>query len=53
MRRILKKIKTDSLDDHDTEYIDIDTLLAMYLEEYKNTKRNIQKKLQKQFTRYI
>lgn len=38
VRRNVKKIKTNPLDDFETDYIDIDVLLNMYCEEYK-TKR--------------
>jgi hypothetical protein len=53
VRRCLKKIKVDPLSDFDTEYVDIDQILCMYMDEFKQTKRYIQRKLQKNFTRYV
>lgn len=47
IRRACKKIKIDDMDDFDTDYIDMDQLLIMYLEEFKNLKRNTNKKIQK------
>jgi len=32
LKRIIKKIKKDPADDFDTEYVDVDLLLGMYLE---------------------
>ena len=39
IRRACKKIKVNELDDFDTEYLDLDQLLGMYLEEFRNIKR--------------
>jgi hypothetical protein len=49
IRRASKKIKMSELDEFDTDYIDIDTLLGMYIDEYKQHKRETAKRIQKQF----
>ena len=51
VKRIIKKIKKDPSDDYDTEYVDVDTLLNMYIEWFKTFKKTQQKKLVKQFQR--
>ena len=51
--RIIKKLKQDPNDDYDTEYVDVDQLLSMYLEWFKIYKRTQQKNLSKQFQRVI
>ena len=45
VKRIIKKIKRDPTDDHDTEYVDVDQLLTMYVNYFKEFKRAKQKKL--------
>ena len=35
VKRIIKKIKRDPSDDYDTEYVDVDQLLAMYVEWFR------------------
>ena len=49
VKRIIKKIKKDPADDYDTEYIDVDALLKMYIEWFTTFKKSQQKKLVKQF----
>jgi hypothetical protein len=36
IRRILKKHKKDDMDDFDTEFVDFDQLLSMYIEEFRS-----------------
>ena len=45
IRRACKKIKINDMDDFDTDYIDMDQLLLMYLEEYRSNKRNTTKRV--------
>ena len=40
LKPIIQKIKRDPSDDYDTEYIDIDTLLNMYVKEYRAHKKH-------------
>jgi hypothetical protein len=49
LRRAAHKIKTDDLNDEDTEYIEFDALIAMFMEEFKTSKRASQKKIEKLF----
>jgi hypothetical protein len=35
----VKKLKSTALDDFETDYIDVDVLLNMYIEEYKNQRK--------------
>ena len=49
VRRNIKKIKTTALDDFETDYIDIDVLLGLYMEEFKNKKKSNQKNIAKTF----
>lgn len=51
VKRIIKKIKKDPSDDFDTEYVDIDALLGMYMDYFRLFKKQMQKKLTTQFTR--
>ncbi|CDW81151.1 UNKNOWN [Stylonychia lemnae] len=51
VRRNVKKIKTNPLDDFETDYIDTDVLLNMYCEEYKTKRKQNQKNLSKEFMR--
>ena len=37
------------MDDFESDYIDIDILLSMYVEEFKLRKKTIQKNLSKEF----
>ena len=39
IRRNVKKIKSSPLDDYDTEYLDIDILIQLYITEYVEAKR--------------
>lgn len=41
LRRTYKKLKTDQLDDYDTDYIDVDVLLGMYIDEFRTAKQNL------------
>ena len=47
IRKIQKKMKQDPKDEYDTEFVDVDTILMMYMDEYRSTKRTNQKRLQK------
>ena len=47
--RIVKAMKENNLDDHDTGYVDVDLLLQMYLEEFRTTKRENLGRLSKYF----
>ena len=40
-------MKDNNLDDYDTEYVDIDALLQMYLEEFRQHKRDNLNRLSK------
>ena len=53
VKRIIKKIKRDPTEDFDTEYVDIDTLLNMYMEQFRIFKRMMQKRLRTQFNRVV
>lgn len=39
LKRFIKKIKKDPSDDYDTEYIDVDQLLSLYIDWFKANKR--------------
>ena len=41
--RIVKKLKQDPNDDYDTEYVDVDVLLGMYLDWFKIYKKTQRK----------
>jgi len=45
----MKRIKINPSDKQDTELIDIDALLEMYVEEFQTRKKKILKDLQKEF----
>lgn len=45
VRRSCKKIKMSELDDFDTDFIDVDVLLGMYVDEFKTFKRELTKKI--------
>ena len=49
VRRIIKSIKRDPSDDFDTEYVDVDTLLNMYMNQFKEYKQKNQKDLRSKF----
>jgi len=49
----LKKTKVNDLDDFDTEFIDIDTLLSMYNTEFREAKRQNQEKIKKNFAKIV
>lgn len=51
VKRLIKKIKKDPSDDFDTEYVDIDALLGMYIEYFKLFKTQMQKRITTQFKR--
>ena len=50
---MIKKIKKDPSDDYDTEYVDVDVLMTMYVDWFKSFKVQQQQKLMKQFQRVI
>lgn len=54
IKRITKKIKLNASDDFDTDYVDIDQLMQLYMENFKQTKaeqqRNIFKKLSRKLS---
>ena len=39
VKRIIKRIKRDPADEYDTEYVDVDTLLALYCEKFVEFKK--------------
>jgi hypothetical protein len=39
VKRIIKKIKRDPSDDYDTEYVDVDQLLGMYMDSFRTYKK--------------
>ena len=49
VKRMIKKIKKDPSDDYDTEYVDVDVLMTMYVDWFKSFKVQQQQKLMKQF----
>ena len=49
VRRNVKRMKTSPLDDFETDYIDVDVMMYMYLEEFKQKKKANQKTLSKEF----
>ena len=49
IRKIQKKMKQLPTDDFDTEFVDIDAVLIMYMEEFRSSKRVMQKRLAKLF----
>ena len=53
IKRITKKIKLNPSDDFDTEYVDIDQLLHLYVENFRNYKYDTQRTLLKKFGRKI
>ena len=38
VKRMIKKIKKDPSDDYDTEYVDVDILMTMYVDWFKSFK---------------
>ena len=52
VRKNCRQLKTEDINNYDTDYIDIDWLLSSYLEEFKNHRRNNLKRIQKVFTGY-
>jgi len=53
VKRIVKSLKKNPNDDYDTDYLDVDTLLNMYIEYFRSAKKSQQKKLSKQFARVV
>ena len=49
VRKSMKRIKINPTDEQETELIDIDALLEMYVEEFQGRKKKILKDLQKEF----
>lgn len=41
VRKCYRKIKTNDLSDEDIDYVDIDEVLGMYMEEFKNCKKTL------------
>lgn len=50
IRKNCRQLKTEDINDYNTDYVDIDWLLSSYLEEFKNHRRNNLKKIQKVFS---
>jgi len=44
-RKLYTKLKLDSLDNYDTEFIDLDFLISQYIGEFTTQKRLLGKKL--------
>jgi hypothetical protein len=53
IKRITKKVKLNPNDDFDTEYVDIDQLMQLYMENYKSVKAEGQKNVLKKLTRKL
>jgi hypothetical protein len=53
IKSAVKRTKLSELDDNDSEYLDIDNLLSLFLEEFKTAKKMFSKILNKQFGRVI
>ena len=53
IKRVTKKIKLNPMDDYDTDYIDIDRLLWLYLEHYLYIKADKQRKMLIRFNRRL
>jgi hypothetical protein len=51
IRRNLKRLKAKPEDDFESEFIDLDILLDLYIEEYVAKKKANLKELQKEFMR--
>jgi len=49
VRKSMRRIKVNASDEQETELIDIDALLEMYIEEYQTRKKKILKDLQREF----
>jgi len=49
INKIIMRMKDNNLDDYDTEYVDIDMMLQMYLEEFRAAKRDNMVKLSKYY----
>ncbi len=49
IRRICKAIKQEDTDSIDQDFIDVDQLLGMYIDEFRNYKNMNLKKMQKAF----
>ena len=49
VRKSMKRIKINPTDEQETELIDFDILLEMYVEEFQGRKKKILKDLQKEF----
>jgi hypothetical protein len=52
IRKVMKRYKAQAADDFETEFVDVDVLLDLYLEEYQHRKKHNLKELQKEFMRY-
>lgn len=51
VKRITRSLKKDPSDDYDTDYVDVDSLLNMYLDYFKIDKKEQQKTILKQYQR--
>ena len=49
VKKIVKTIKTSELDDFDLEFIDLDQLFSLYLNEFRTARQSTFKRLQKTF----
>jgi len=52
IRKVQKRYKATQEDEFETEFIDVDVLLDLYLEEYQAKRKQNLKDLQKEFMRY-
>ena len=50
---MIKKLRADELDEFETEYVDIDMLLSMYVEEFKIHRRITTQHLMKLFNGFV
>jgi len=53
VKRVIKSLKKDQSDDYDTDYVDVDSLLNMYVDYFRVFKKAQQKKLSKQYHRVL
>ena len=53
VKTAIKRTKLSELDDNESEYIDIDVLLAMFIEEFKTSKESFGREVTKQFMRML
>ena len=53
VKRIIKSLKKNESDDFDTDYVDVDALLNLYVEYFKQLKQKQQTRLKKHFMRLV